>query len=366
MKIALLHYAVRPVIGGVESILASHARLFATAGHEVITVARQGDADHVLKSTDPLPELRLATRGCDMIVVHNVLTMPFDLPLTGALWALAAETPAVRWIAWIHDLAAVNPDYDHPWHRAPWDRLAKASPAFTYVAVSRHRAEQFAALTGVVPQVIPNGVDPEALLGLSEKVRQLSARHRLLRRELVLIHPTRLLRRKNVEFGLEVVAELRSSGRDAASLITAASDPHNPKSASYASELRLLRDDRGLQEHALFVADEFRVEQEDLVSLFALADALLFPSRQEGFGLPVLEAALHRLPIFAADVEPVNSLVTHGVHVFDPDGSPAEAARLIERTLDRTASFQSRREVLQRYAWSAVWEKHLAPLLEAR
>ena len=34
MKIALLHYSAPPIVGGVESVLAHHAREMAAAGHE--------------------------------------------------------------------------------------------------------------------------------------------------------------------------------------------------------------------------------------------------------------------------------------------------------------------------------------------
>ena len=34
MKIAILHYSSPPIVGGVESVLAHHARLMADAGHE--------------------------------------------------------------------------------------------------------------------------------------------------------------------------------------------------------------------------------------------------------------------------------------------------------------------------------------------
>ena len=35
MRIALLHYSSPPIVGGVESVLARHARLMAGAGHHV-------------------------------------------------------------------------------------------------------------------------------------------------------------------------------------------------------------------------------------------------------------------------------------------------------------------------------------------
>jgi glycosyltransferase involved in cell wall biosynthesis len=363
LRVALIHYTAAPVIGGVESIVSMHESLFSTREHDVRIIARSGEPDVRLHEREPLDELRTAVRDCDVVIVHNVLTMPFDLPLTEALWQLAEERPDVRWFAWVHDLAACNPDYDHPWHKPPWNRLAQACPHFTYVAVSKHRARQFEALTGVEARVIPNGVDAMAVLGLEDEVWQLVEKHALMEREIVLIQPVRLVRRKRIELGLEVVAELRRRGRDAVTLITAPTDPHNATSTAYAKELRARRDQLGLKKDALFVGEALEILDEDLASLYAISDALFYPSRQEGFGLPVLEAALHRLQIFCTDVEPINSLLEHGVHVFAPDGSPADIATLIERTLDRSPSYRAQHEALRRYSWETIWREHLAPLL---
>jgi glycosyltransferase involved in cell wall biosynthesis len=233
----------------------------------------------------------------------------------------------------------------------------------SYVAVSAARARQFAALTRVEPQVIPNGVEPAEVLGLTTSVAAFAERHGLLAREIVLVHPTRLLRRKNVEFGLEVLAELRARGREAVLLITGAADPHNARSADYAAALREKRAALGLDAAAWFVGEEFPVGAAEVASLYALADALFFPSRQEGFGLPIVEAALHRLPIFCTDVEPMNGLLTPALHVFAPDATASEVATLLERTLHHSTAHRARREALRRYAWRAVWREHLVPLL---
>ena len=363
MRIALVHYSAPPVIGGVEAVLGAHAQLFKQAGHEVRIVARKGTPDHLLRAPNPAEELEEAIGGSDLVIVHNVLTMPFDLPLTRALWDLAAKRPQIRWIAWVHDVAAANPDYHHPWHQAPFDLLTRVCPQFSYVAVSAQRARQWEAAARARPRVIPNGVQPAEVLGLTAAVSDFARQHRLLEREIVLVHPTRLLRRKNVEFGLETVAELRRRGRDAVTLITGAADPHNDRSAEYAAALLQRRTELGLEDSALFVGDHFPVAPLDLTGLYQLADALFFPSRQEGFGLPVLEAALHRLPIFCADIEPMSCLLDHALHVFDPEGSPSEVATLIQRTLDRSAPHRARRETITRYAWTAVWRQYLEPLL---
>ena len=66
MKIALVHYTYTPVIGGVEIIMAEHARLFAEQGHEVTVYCREGSSDdsriraRLLPDANSAAELSLA------------------------------------------------------------------------------------------------------------------------------------------------------------------------------------------------------------------------------------------------------------------------------------------------------------------
>jgi len=368
MIIALVHYSCAPVIGGVETVVNAHARLFAAAGHEVrLLVRRGGDGDcRVVRliAEEPLAELRAAISGCDVVIAHNVMTMPFDPQLTSALRTVAAEgTPKCRFIAWVHDLAACSGDYRLQFDDPRWQQLAQAAKGFEYVAISEHRAQEFAALTGKRARIIPNGVDPAAVLGLTENIAEFARAETIFERDVVLFHPTRLLPRKNVQLGLAVTAELRARGRDAAYLATAAPNAHQPNDASYADTLRRTRLELGLEKHAFFLTERFPVTSADLTALYALSDVLFFPSHHEGFGLPVLEAALHRLPIFCPDIAPMNALIEHALHPFSEDATPPEIAANIERTLDRSTPHRARREVFRRYGWATIDRDYLQPLL---
>jgi len=374
VKIALIHYTYRPVVGGVEIIMAEHARLFAERGHEVTVYCEQGASDDPRIQARLLPDTRNAaelsrTLGAelarqDVVIMHNVATMPFRLPLTAALWELGETLTGVRFIAWVHDLAACNPDYQlPPLDAPPWSFIARAHPRYDYVAVSELRRRQFEKLTGVSCRVVPNGVEPERVLGLTAPVAEFARAHRLLEREIVLLHPTRLLRRKNVELGLRVAAALKAMGRDCAYVVTGAPDPHQEASRAYGNELRAWRAELGMEEDALFAQEEFPLDESDLASLFVLSDALFFPSRQEGFGLPVLEAALHRLPIFCSEIEPLDALLTHGVSFFPLDAEPAQIAVKIAACLEALDAWQARNQVRQQYAWPAIYRNHIAPLL---
>lgn len=367
MKIALVHYAYPPIIGGVERVMEEHARLFIEHGHEVTVLCQRGGVGHradlrvvqlpAEESVDAqAAALRAGLAGAEIVFVHNVLTMPFHAALAQALETVAVEMPMVRFVAWIHDVAACNPDLAPApeWARRP-------HPGFSYVAVSELRRRQWQETAGAESVVIPNGVDPARVLGLPEKLAAFAERHALFDGRTILLHPTRLLRRKNVECSLAVVAELNRRGHRATLLITGAADPHNVVSASYAAWLAAEQPRLGADAH--FLAAQFPIGDEELAGLYRLADALIFPSRQEGFGLPVLEAALHRLPAFCSDIEVLRELPPATAGRFSVEEKAGAIAGKIAAELEKDPRWKTRREVLVGYGWSAVYERWLGPLL---
>jgi len=75
------------------------------------------------------------------------------------------------------------------------------------------------------------------------------------------------------------------------------------------------------------------VSHEELQSMFASATALIFPSKFEGFGLPILEAFHARLPVLSSNATVLPEVAQDGAAYFDPD-APAELAALMVRSLD--------------------------------
>ncbi len=362
MKIALVHYTAAPVVGGVERVMDEHARLFVENGHDVTVLSQRGGGPDAVR----LPQnqsvreheaaLHHALGECDLVFVHNVLTMPFHSGLTEALSKTIDCLPRTRFVAWVHDVAACNPDY------APVSALfTKAHPRCEYIAVSDLRARQFAKATGVQCRaVIPNGIDPARVLGLPANVAAFAQRHRLLDGRLILLHPTRLVLRKNVGLSIAVAREFSDRGTPATVIVTAADDPHNASANTLAAKLR---SECALLNNVIFAGDHLSVGDSELAGLYQLADALLFPSRSEGFGLPLLEAALHRLPAFCSDIEPLRGLLRETASHFSPDEEPASLATRIEDTLSACPAFREKKRVLREFSWAAIYRKHLAPLL---
>jgi mannosylglucosylglycerate synthase len=351
MNIALLHYASAPIIGGVERVMQEHARLFIAAGHDVTVFTQRGEGA-------PIPaDLAAALAGFDVVFVHNVMTMPFDTALTAAAAAAAIALPRVRFLAWTHDVAACNPDLAP----AP-EIIRRAHAGFEYVATSALRARHLRESLGVTARIIPNGLDAARVLGLPQNVARLSDEMSLLDGRLILFHPARLVRRKNVEFGLRVIAAMKG---EAALLITGADDLHNPASREYAAWLRTERSRLGAGRDAIFIAEHFAIADAELAALYRMADALFFPSRSEGFGLPVPEAALHRIPIFCSDIEPLRENAPTGTVFIPPDATPDTVGDLIRARLLTDSATVARKAAIARFAWPEIYSAHLAPLLAA-
>jgi len=69
-----------------------------------------------------------------------------------------------------------------------------------------------------------------------------------------------------------------------------------------------------------------RVTQDELVDLYRRASALVFPSRYEGFGQPVLEALACACPVACSDLPPLREVAGEAAVYFEPGEPEAVAA----------------------------------------
>lgn len=73
-----------------------------------------------------------------------------------------------------------------------------------------------------------------------------------------------------------------------------------------------------------------RVEEDELAWLYSHATVVLFPTRYEGFGFPLVEAFRHGAAAIASDIPTLRETGDGAAHFCDPD-SPTEWAAAIER-----------------------------------
>ena len=361
MRIAHVHYAAPPAVGGVERVLAQQAQVMVKNGHEVVIVcankeAKVKGATVELAPTFYIKRLRSAFTGCQKIIVHNMFTMPFNPEASATLAELSREMTDVEWINWVHDVDVTKEEFDA--------LQIKAS----HVAVSEVRRDEFCAMSGVKKtacKIVPNGIDIAATMGLSPNVAAFALKHRILERDLVLFHPARIVARKNIELGVEVTAALRKLGVDAAYVATGAPDMHRPESADYAAKIQALIEKKKMQESVLFVGAAFAPNEEDVRALFSMSDALFFPSTREGFGLPLLEATVQRLPIFCSDIPIHREVIGKAATFIDLKAKPAIIAEMIRKQMAADVPGKRRREVMRSYGWDHLYRTKLEPLLRA-
>jgi glycosyltransferase involved in cell wall biosynthesis len=92
-----------------------------------------------------------------------------------------------------------------------------------------------------------------------------------------------------------------------------------------------------------------------LPALVAGAAALVLPSRDEGFGLPVLEALAAGTPVVASDL-PVLREIGSDVVTYAEAGNPASFAAALQQVLDAPGDPASRRTHAAAYTWARCAE----------
>jgi glycosyltransferase involved in cell wall biosynthesis len=72
------------------------------------------------------------------------------------------------------------------------------------------------------------------------------------------------------------------------------------------------------------------VPSEDLCALYSLSAGLIFPSLDEGFGWPIIEAQACGCPIFASNLPPMTEVAADVAVFFDPADPVAAAAIILD------------------------------------
>jgi glycosyltransferase involved in cell wall biosynthesis len=122
---------------------------------------------------------------------------------------------------------------------------------------------------------------------------------------------------------------------------------------AHEAELRELAGELAIAGDVVFPA---WVSDADLEGLYADADAVVFPSLYEGFGLPVLEAMQRGVPVATSDRSSLPEVAGGAALLFDPEDTDAIRAA-IERLLDDAALRERLRAAGRERAAAFTWER---------
>jgi glycosyltransferase involved in cell wall biosynthesis len=411
--VAILHYSAPPIIGGVESVIKAHLREFIRAGYSSTVIAGRGhisalhknanfieipeiDSQHaeIIKINRELEAGRVpenyetmetqlvnllvpVLREFDHLIIHNVFTKHFNLPLTGALHRLLDQGVIQKGIAWCHDFTWTSPSSRSKVYPGyPWDLLRTKRSDCVYVAVSKERQRTLAGLFECPVdeiRLVYNGVEVIETLGLSDQGMTLVNNLGLMKSDINILMPVRITQAKNIEFALKVVVELKMMGLKPTLVVTGPPDPHDPKSMNYYKSLRDLRDDLGVVEEIRFIFEAgpdpdqpYFIDENVVGDLYRISDVMFIPSHREGFGMPVLEAGLVGIPIVSRDIPAAQELAEEEASIFSADATAEQVANHLVKILEQAPTARLRHRVRKQYTWQAIFDEVIQPLLQTR
>lgn len=214
----------------------------------------------------------------------------------------------------VHDLAFEH--FPGSYERHVRAFLRKAVPlslnrADAIIAVSENTKEDLENIYGIDPakvRVIYNGVNSEFReIEGSEEINRLKKEYELPKK--FILYLGTLEPRKNIKRIIKAYRAYRDNERTKTKLVVAGG-----KGWLYEDIFELVEEE-GLGSEVVFTG---YVENEELVSLYNLAESLIFPSLYEGFGFPVLEAMACGTPVITSNVSSLPEVAGEAAILVDP------------------------------------------------
>lgn len=379
-RIALLHFSAEPAVGGVEKLIQAQVEGLLSLGHQVRLVVGSGqqppgaelrivealcphhpgilaagtelskaDSGAPLK-THPVTsslarEIEWALADCTDCWVHNALTITLNPFLTMALAQVADKTPYLRWVAWCEDLSATSA-YAAPSDLTIESAARDALREMVLVSISRHRAVELCRTLAISPtavRVIRPPLDVARWLGLSEQTNRLAGQLQLHRFVPSALVPAKILPHKDLFRALDLADGLLARGCTPLVLFTGALSVHQPDlSQSFLDDLRREVLARSLDPWVRVATDVIGdvLSPRTVRELMMLTDLVFLSSREEGFGMPLLEAAALRAPVLCSDIPTFREALGDAARYFASDATDVDlacaAAEIAEAPWNRT------------------------------
>ena len=307
----------------------------------------------------------------ELLVTQNALTIPLNIPLGVALTQLITET-GMPTLAHHHDFFW---ERQHFMVNSVWDYLNMAFPphlpSIQHITINSSGDNQLSLRTGISSTIMPNVMDfdnpPPAPDDFTVDVRRSLG---VDEDELLILQPTRVVKRKGIEHAIELVHRL---GMKAKLVISHASGDEG-----YDYERRVREYSKLMGVDTLFVSNiikERRGMTKDgrkvytLADIYPFADLVTYPSNFEGFGNAFLEALYYRRPIvvntysiYTFDIQP------RGFDVIEIDGFVTEEAvaktrEILENPERREQMVTTNYEIAKRCFSYSVLRKKLRTLI---
>ncbi len=233
-----------------------------------------------------------------ILVRHQLLLPDILKKLRPDVLHVPAFAAPIGWhgslVMTVHDLAFLKvPQQSSLYARLYWQYLLRESVrrAQHIIAISEQTREELETLWSIEPErmhVIHNALRPSLYQNVASSEAVQVMRQRYGGR--YLLHVGRIMPRKNVEMLIQAFHLLAERFADLHLVLTGGT--------GYGSSGVMQQITDSPHRERIHLAGW--VSEQDMGPLYAGAEALIFPSRHEGFGLPTLEAMAHGTPVVAS------------------------------------------------------------------
>ncbi len=224
--------------------------------------------------------------------------------------------------------------------------------------VSRMWQERLRIELSCTSTLVGNGVDTRRYSPASNAADSALRARLALREGPVLLAIGGVEQRKNTHAILDAFCQIHAVNRSAQLVIAGGASLLDH--GAYQQKFRLRLEDAGLP--AGTVIETGPLADTEMPSLYRLADALVFPSLREGFGLVVLEAMASGIPVIVSHIPPFTEyLGADDVAWCDPHHAGSIANAVISALSEplRSRLVANGRTVAERHDWSRTAEAHL-------
>jgi len=412
-KIAILHYAYPPNIGGVENLLREHAMVLVDLGYSVKVVTGNGKEgnrrielvqnpkleairifnpemqdkiensgivmeDFYALSTDIEKILDRELANCDIVIIHNVITLIHNLAFNLAFRKWFEKNPHKKLIIWTHDHKyiteeKIKPDLANIYHTDFVNELlTKPIEKANYVVVSEVFKNLVLEVMKLDPKqvtVIPAGVDVKSFIGAGNVLWSWLLTRNIGDKFPIFFSPSNILERKNIDYGLDILSEIKKTYPDSIYIISGKTSAHRD-TAKYRLKLEQKIDELGLKDNVFFLAEEIEnsLDYDDVKALYRLSDGVFYFSKSENFGIPIIESAIFKTHIFASNLQVFKEIAgDHEIEYIDYQNvSPEEAAKRIISEIDQSKLIKLTSDMRKKYNLHVVLEEHLLPLMNKK
>jgi len=408
-KIALLHFAYPPNIGGVETLIHQHVQVLSNLDFEVTVITGSGEETNPKVKLIVIPEFqsvmnfnpflqeKILEKGIidndfydladqisqkleknleniDIIVIHNMITIVRNLPFIYAFKNYVKKYPNKKYVGWIHDHSYINEfqikDLDKV-ANSKFEREILTTPIakVQYVAISESFKEPFIKLMNLKENdvvVIPNGLNLKTFLEIDDLIWGILEKFNLSKSFPTILSPVNIMERKNLEYCIDVIYHLKKFYPDISYIITGNPSKHH-STIEYLNHLKERINKLSLQKNIIFFNNFLNraMVSSEIHDLYQFSDLIFFFSKSENFGLPLLEAFATKTPIFVSDLKVFKEVGRDLANYIDyKTTSPEDAALIIHDFLKKNKFIKANYLTKSQFDLKTIIENKFVPLLK--